>query len=400
MKKMKIRKKEKSSEGRPRKKHKILTVLCSLFLIGGIVRDLILKNEIKDIDIVVQDDAIKFAYILKENCDCEIIKEQSDLRTVCIKFNPNILIDFASTREEMYTSPGILPKAYNYGCNINLDMKRRDFTINTMAMALSDSEKYKLIDYYNGFEDIQMRKIKVLHKNSFIDDPSRIVRAWKFKLRLNFEIDQNTFKLAMDYLKNPCKNIPLERIKGEFLQYFSIKNQNIYNEVIDNKLYKLISDNPIKKIENSRLREITKYNKYYDNNLIFILCLIINSDYSLHHLNLTAFEKKVIYEVRELMKSPTINTNDNFEIYQRYIKNTDLTLYIYYLISADQSILKFLDSLKQIKILITGKNLIDLGLIPSKNFTLIFNEVLKEKLYGNINTMEEEIEFVKKYFVN
>ena len=72
-----------------------------------------------------------------------------------------------------------MPEAYNFGCDLKDDVKRRNFSINTLALKLTGINKFSLIDYCNGYRDIQNKKIRILHDNSFIDDPSRIILALK-----------------------------------------------------------------------------------------------------------------------------------------------------------------------------------------------------------------------------
>ncbi|MCD7780168.1 MAG: hypothetical protein LUH05_05800, partial [Candidatus Gastranaerophilales bacterium] len=170
-----------------------------IFLIGGIVRDLILNNPVKDIDIAVECDAVEFCKILEKEIPCKIISTQENLRTAKVQFKNSAEIDFASTREEKYTQPGILPVAYNFGCPLKFDVKRRDFTINTLALDLTSTDKFYVIDYFDGFKDIQNKKLKVLHNKSFIDDPSRIIRLLKFQTRFNFDIEENTLTLMNEY---------------------------------------------------------------------------------------------------------------------------------------------------------------------------------------------------------
>lgn len=370
-----------------------------IFLIGGIVRDLILNNPIKDIDIVVQGDAIEFTEYLKNNTECEILAVQEKLRTAKVRFNSGIEIDFASTREEHYSQSGVLPEAYNFGCDIRQDVKRRDFTINTLAISLTETKKFELVDYFDGYSDIVNKKIRVLHKQSFIDDPSRIIRAMKFKLRFNFNIEQETYLLMQEYLSDVNKNMPLERIKGELRQYFSINRKDIYEEIISSNAYKLISDNPIKEVDFDRVKEILDFGLYDESEFWFVLicCLIINSGYANDRMNMTAFEKKVLEETRELLCIGQIKINDNERIYKLYNNKIDLSLALFYIISGEKSVIKFLTALKQIKVLITGKDLISLGFIPSAYFSELFDLVLREKLKGKLKNKEEEIKFVAKF---
>ena len=359
-----------------------------IYLIGGIVRDLILKNKIKDVDIAVEADAIEFAKLLEKEADCEIIAIQENLRTAKVKFENDVEIDFASTREESYTKSGVLPTAHNFGCALEKDVKRRDFTINTLALKLTGEDKFSLVDYFDGYSDIQNKKIRILHDKSFIDDPSRIIRALKFKIRFDFELEEKTEVLMQDYLNNVDKKMPLERIKGELKQYFSNSKQGLYKYLIETNAYKLISNNPIKDIDETVFQN--------EDNLWFIYfaLLLVNCEYD-ERLNMTSGEKKIISEVKELINSKT--PTSNLEIYNKYIDKNDISLTLYYAISKDKTVEKFLNALKQIKVLITGKDLIELGFIPSAYFNELFEKILKEKLDGKIQTREEELEFVKQF---
>lgn len=253
---------------------------------------------------------------------------------------------------------------------------------------MTGKEKFSLVDYLGGYEDIQNKKIRIIHNNSFIDDPSRIIRALKFKVRFDFEIEEQTFSLMQDYLNNVDTTMPLERIKGELKQYFSIQKKGIYEYLITTNAYKLIADNPIKKIDDNRIQ--------YEDDLwfIYIALLLVNSNYD-ERLNLSASEKKVLLEVKEMleMKLPV----SNIEVYNSYSNKNDISLRIYYLISQEKTLQRFLTALKQIKVLITGKELIELGFIPSPYFNELFEKVLKEKLDGKLQTKEDELEFVKQF---
>lgn len=370
-----------------------------IFLIGGIVRDLIMKNPIKDIDIAVQSDAIKYAEYLVQKTGCEIVSVQEKLKTAKVRFTSGIEIDFASTREESYLDSGVLPVAGNFGCDLAVDVKRRDFTINTLAIKLTGCDKYALIDYYNGYGDIINKQIKVLHDASFKDDPSRIIRALKFKKRFDFKLDEHTFNLMREYLQNVNLNMPLERIKNELRQYFSVKKDNLYKEIINSGAYKLISNNPVLEVDESRIKDILSFGLYDESEFWFLMicCLIINSDFPVERMNMTAFENKVIAETKELLEEKNIKINDNERIYKLYNSKIDLSIALFYILSGENSVIKFLTALKQIKVLITGKELIDMGFIPSAYFSELFDKVLKEKLKGKLKTKEDEIKFVQKF---
>lgn len=375
------------------------TIGIDIFLIGGVVRDLILDNPIKDIDIAVQGDAINFAHELLKAVPCEIVNIQENLRTVKVKFQSNVVIDFASTRQEKYAKAGFLPEAYNFGCDLKDDVKRRDFSINTLALKLTGINKFSLIDYCKGYEDIKNKKIRILHDKSFIDDPSRIIRALKFKVRFNFKLEEYTSALMQEYLEEKIdKNIPLTRIKNELAQYFNIKNSEIYSTLIKSNAYKLICDNPIKNIDESRIRKLKKFEIFDERDIwyIYILALLVESKYDNAKLNLSNFDVKILNELKKLLSRKPKEDEKDSKIYSTFHNLNELSIAAYYILSNDKSVEKFLTTLKDIKVLITGKDLIELGYIPSPKFAKIFDAILKEKLNGKLKTKEDEINFLKK----
>lgn len=371
----------------------------NIYIIGGIVRDLILHNTIKDIDIVVESDAIEFCKSLEESLDCKIITVQENLRTAKVLFFNDIEIDFASTREEKYEKSGFLPVAYNFGCPLKKDVMRRDFTINTLAISLTGESKYSLVDYCDGYNDLLNKKIRVLHNKSFVDDPSRIIRALKFQVRFDFEIEENTNNLLKQYLDNVDYSMPLERIKSEFRQYFSIEKKGLYFKIIDTKAYKLISDNPFINFDENFFKNLDLNYLYNKDELwfVYIVLLIVNSKIAYERLNMSAFEKKIIKEVQELLLLYPLNIEDKKFLYKTFNDRIDLSILIYYVMTQDKAVKHFYDVLNEIKVLITGKDLIELGFIPSPYFNELFEMVLNEKLEGNLKTKKEEIDFVKQF---
>lgn len=370
-----------------------------IFLIGGIVRDILLENKISDIDIAVQGNAIEFAQFIQSKMGAEIVAIQENLKTAKVKFENNIVIDFASTREEKYSKSGVLPVAYNFGCLLENDVKRRDFTINTLAIKLSGEEKYSLVDYYNGYQDLKDKKIRILHNKSFIDDPSRIIRALKFQKRLNFEIEEITYNLMQNYLLDVDKEMPLERVKNELKQYFSIKTDNLYSTIIETKTYKLMSDNPILDININNFEKAKDFQLEINEDIWFIyfILLIVNSDFATSRLNLTGYELRVIKEVKTLINSSINDSSSNKEIYSIFNNMLETSIFVYYLITGNKAVEKFFVALKEIKVLLTGKDLINLGFIQSAQFTKLFDKILTEKLNGKLKTKKEEIEFVKQF---
>ena len=207
-----------------------------LYCVGGYIRDELLGIKNFDIDYCYQGNAIEFAK--KNFC---IIKENPSFGTVKVLTNDNQEIDIASTREERYPRKGHLPEVFNIGCPLESDLKRRDFTINTLARCTKASEK--IVDIFDGQSDIKAKKLRILHENSFIDDPSRIIRGLKFSVRFNFDLEDKTRALQEKYLENINYDVSYHRLKKELIETFNLNKQIAYDKFIEQNIYKLLGKN-------------------------------------------------------------------------------------------------------------------------------------------------------------
>ncbi len=376
----------------------VLSKGFNAYLIGGVVRDLILKRPIFDLDIVVESDAILFAQELVTFTKGEIVCVQENLRTAKVLFENGVEVDFSSTRKEHYISSGQLPVLSEFGCPLKDDVKRRDFTINTLALKLDD---FELIDYLNGLEDIKNKKLRVLHDKSFIDDPSRLVRLLKFLVRFDFEIEEHTKELIEQYLKNIDNSMPLERIKGEFRQLFSLNIQRAFDKTVETGIYKLVSSSPEQFsqerldfcLENGFICPATSW-------FVPLACLTVNSSEYWDRLNLTSQERKCLSDFHDLLFKnyghPALTSYDLF-LFEKYSKLSQEATVCEYVSTGSYDADRYLNELKDVKVLINGNDLISLGFVPSEKFKEIFDEVLKHKFNNELQTKEEELEFVKKF---
>ena len=176
-----------------------------LFLVGGTVRDILLGKPGGDLDIVFTDDFVDFAVALQERYG-GLLKWYEPFSTAkwildahsARKFwldepSQAIHVDFARARSESYPQPAALPRVRRG--SLQRDMRRRDFSINALAMTLTPFwAANKLLDHYDGERDLREGRIRALHRRSFIDDPTRIFRALRFAARLDFSIDPLTMK--------------------------------------------------------------------------------------------------------------------------------------------------------------------------------------------------------------
>lgn len=394
-----------------------------LFYIGGVVRDELLNKQSIDIDITYVGNAIeycsKFGEVIQINPDfgtvrvkipssphreiADFVPSTGSGHNVSEELN-NVIVDFASTRSETYPKKGHLPVVDKIGCSLKEDVLRRDFTINALAKSITTGE---IVDYVGGLKDLKNKKLRVLHDNSFIDDPTRIIRGLKFAMRFNFELEEHTKKLQDEYLKNINYDMSYKRIKKELIETFNAplsnitkeyKKQRTFEKFINEKIYKLVTPNDVE-IPSINIEElIEKYcldmdchvaNAPRNDEHIWLIYVGVLKDLS--RLPLTKIEQKILDDV------PQNILNSDFELYKTF-ENAKIETILLYAILKDQKGAKhYLDNLRNIKISINGKDLQNLGISPSPQYQEIFDEVLKAKLKNPKMTKEDELKIAKSY---
>ncbi len=168
-----------------------------VYLVGGAVRDLLLGEPGFDVDIAVEGDGIALAGDLAERLKGHVRPHAKFGTAVVVAHDAagaRRRVDVASTRSESYAYPAALPKVEHAG--IRSDLARRDFTINAMAVSLKPETYGDLLDYYGGMTDLAARRIVVLHNLSFIEDPTRVLRAIRYENRYGLRMDEHTLNLA------------------------------------------------------------------------------------------------------------------------------------------------------------------------------------------------------------
>ena len=179
------------------------------FLVGGPVRDLALGHKSVDLDITVEGDGMRLAGEFAAKHAGAKVTRYLAFKTATVILSDGRTIDFATARKETYVRPGAFPKVMPSG--IRDDLFRRDFTVNAIAIALNLMRWGKIVDPFGGVSDLRAKKIRVLHNKSFIDDPTRIVRAARFAGRLRFTVEPKTLR----FLKAAVNTKALDSIKPQ-----------------------------------------------------------------------------------------------------------------------------------------------------------------------------------------
>ncbi len=188
---------------------------CRAFIVGGLVRDLILGVKNLDLDIVVEGAAIKLGEILSKELSAALVVHRR-FGTCSVITRNKLKIDLATARKEVYERPAALPTV-EFG-SLKDDLIRRDFTINAMAVSINRESFGQVIDFFNGERDLARGVIKVMHDASFIDDPTRIFRAVRFEQRFAFHIDGHTEDLIKHAIKRGMfKHVEPQRVRDEII---------------------------------------------------------------------------------------------------------------------------------------------------------------------------------------
>jgi tRNA nucleotidyltransferase (CCA-adding enzyme) len=389
------------------------------YLVGGIVRDFLLGVQNFDVDIVVEGDGIIFAKKLREILNAKVDSYQKFKTAVLVMENEQH-IDIASARVEYYDKPAALPNV-EMG-SIKQDLARRDFTINTLALSLNKNDFGTILDFFSGRKDIADKKIKVLHKMSFIEDPTRIFRAVRFEQRLGFKMDNQTEKLAISTLEmNIVSELIGIRIRDEIIAILNEGRpwksiQRLYelgalkkigiNAEVNNDFLKFI-----KRVLDKSLDLKAYLNKNIENWRLLLVVLLMNSD--------TDYVRKWCFDMKIKNKDTGIITCSikNFEnikesLRKKIIENSHLFNLVYnipeelMLIIAsfggnyNKNIKNYLENLINVKMEISGTDLKKMGFKPSKNFKIVLEKLFELKINGKLKDKDDEItkakELIKK----
>ena len=182
----------------------------SAFVVGGVVRDVFLNIPNEDLDVVVEEPAEEFAQAAADELG-GAVKAHTRFGTAILVLPAGQKVDLATARSEAYERPGALPTVAPGG--IRDDLRRRDFTINSMAVRINRRGFGTLLDLYSGSDDLRNGRLRVLTDKSFEDDPTRILRGVRFAARFGFEFDEKSERL----LREAVREESLGTVSGERL---------------------------------------------------------------------------------------------------------------------------------------------------------------------------------------
>ncbi|MGB5991823.1 MAG: CBS domain-containing protein, partial [Desulfobacterales bacterium] len=390
------------------------------YVVGGFVRDLFLYRNNEDIDIVIEGDGIEFAKKYAKIVGARI-HSHSKFGTAVIIFPDGFKIDVASARMEYYKFPAALPTVEM--SSIKLDLYRRDFTINTLAIQLNPGRFGLLIDFFSAQKDLKEKIIRVLHNLSFVEDPTRVFRAIRFEQRFGFSIGKLTSRLIENAVKMGFfKRLSGRRVFAELRLILeeenplsAISRMNEYHLlhvihpsiILNNDLISLFKS--VKKVLS--WHDLLFLEEPYMKWAVYFLALLRSCDketvseickrFEIAPRHRSIFCKERFEADRFISRMERNLPVKNSTIYRGIsVFNIELILYMMAATKNEalkRSISNYFTQLRHIETSIKGKDLKKLGLEPGPIYREILEAVLDGKLNGRIKTRSEELAFVKDY---
>jgi tRNA nucleotidyltransferase (CCA-adding enzyme) len=389
------------------------------YVVGGFVRDLFLYRSDEDIDLVIEGDGIAFAKKYAKMVGARIHTHEK-FGTAVIIFPDGFKIDVASARMEYYKFPAALPVVEM--SSIKLDLYRRDFTINTLAIQLNANKFGTLIDFFSARKDIKEKIIRVLHNLSFVEDPTRVFRAIRFEKRFEFTIGKLTAGLianaiSMDFFRELSGKrvfIELRLILQEENPVAAIKRLKDFD------LLKVI--HPSVKLDKAVMTTLDSAKKAlswhdllfldepYKKWIVYFLVLIRNckpeiSEEICRRFELKPEEEKILCSERFRADKCVFWLERNLpvsdrEIYRKlYGFRTELILFMMTVApkkAVKKAISHYFTDLRRTRLLLKGKDLKKMGLKPGPVYRQVMEAVLDARLDGALKSKKDEIEFARQ----
>lgn len=394
----------------------------NIYAVGGFVRDLLLGHKNLDIDIVVEGDGIHFAKIFAEQHGART-HYHTKFGTAQVVFPDGFKIDVATARVEYYESPAALPIVGM--SSLKLDLYRRDFTVNTLAIMLNPHYFGTLIDFFGAQNDLKDRVIRVLHNLSFVEDPTRILRAIRFEQRYGFKISTHTSNL----IENAVKIKALEKLTGKRLfselkpilqeqdPPLAIKRMAQYG-VLQSIHPKIIYGEQLESVLENLKSTISWYqllflDERYEKWLIYFLGLTEG----LNKEEMTELTERLSIpeKIRKIMVDGKKRADRNLHQMERKVDMKNNQIYRYlegfaiefliYMMAKTKSVLtkkaisSYITKLRYIKPSLTGKDLESMGFAPGPIYKKILDSLLDARLNDKITTRADEVNFVVRRYM-
>jgi tRNA nucleotidyltransferase (CCA-adding enzyme) len=385
------------------------------------VRDLILRAENYDIDLVVEGDGIQLGQTMAQEGQGKI-RIHKKFGTATLIFPNNYRLDIATARLEYYDHPAALPRVEH--SSIKLDLYRRDFTVNALALHLHPQHFGELIDFFGGQRDMKERAIRVLHNLSFVEDPTRVFRAVRFEQRFHFQIAKHTHQL----MENAVRSGLFGRLSGRRLfrelalcleeeRPFQVIKQLGHYDLLRFFHLRFKPDRAMEMLFQRLEGVISWYNLLFtgEKNEKWVVPLLglvdglsekETGDF-LNRLTLpasfrTSFLQRRLAAHQVMQRLTYAPIQERSDLYR--LLHPLPTNFLLYAMGRTESgevkkaISLYFTELKRMKIALGGKDLKRMGFLPGPIYNEILQSVLRARLDGKIHSAAEEMEYVRQKY--
>ncbi|OGW69228.1 MAG: hypothetical protein A3A88_01400 [Nitrospirae bacterium RIFCSPLOWO2_01_FULL_62_17] len=389
------------------------------YVVGGIVRDLLLGIGNLDLDLVIEGDGIAFARELARQAGGRV-KAHERFGTAIVIMPDGVKLDVATARTEYYEYPTALPTVEH--SSIKKDLYRRDFTINTLAVSLNARRFGELADFYGGQRDLKDKAIRVLHSLSFVEDPTRVFRAIRFEQRFGFRLGKETLALIKGAVKMDLfHRLSGQRLLNELTLLFSESEpRRAVARMAELDLLRFIHpdlkwssrlEGLLKAVEDgARWYRLLYLDRKLDAWLVYVMALMEvlpprAVGETVKRLGMPARDAERIKAghaaanaiLRRLARRPQPKPSDVYRLLTGLADETLLLLMAKAKSDAVKRLVSaYLTTYQRIKPSLTGADLKALGLKPGPQFKKILDRLLDARLDGDVKNEAGERELVRK----
>ena len=393
-----------------------------IYAVGGFVRDILLARENLDVDVTVEGDGILLAETFAERFGCRV-KSHRKFGTATILFPDGRKVDVASTRLEYYDSPGVLPTVER--SSLKMDLFRRDFTVNTLAISLSRAEFGKLTDFFGARHDLKEKTLRVLHNLSFVEDPTRVFRGIRFEQRLGFKLSSHTENLIRNSIKmNFLEKLGGRRLFAELVHIFAEREpQHAVARMAELGVTRFIHYSmkvtpEILGLFAESAQVITWYEllylkEHFENWVIYLLALCATLDQDQFVETCVRLETGARF-IEKYAESRTAGIKALEQIRKSVagrgrallpsevctlLRPLPIEVLLHLMAKADETVRRqlsiYLTNLARVTTEIDGNYLKNMGLRPGPGFHQILEKVRDARIDGLVGSLEEEVQLVK-----
>ena len=377
-----------------------------LYIVGGRVRDLLLERPAADLDLVVEGDALELVRalahrprVVRPSCTPDLVRLPTGTATLSF--------DLATSRTESYSRPGVLPDVRPGP--IEEDLARRDFTVNAMALRLSPPNAGTFLDRFGSRQDVEDGLIRVLHNGSFVDDPTRIMRAIRYEQRLGFQIESSTLALLSRDL-HLLPSVGVDRLRRE-LDLFLMEPTPELPLLRADSLGVLRTIDPALKPDAhlSEIFQTTRRQLGQVDPAIYLALLLysVETGEAMQFLNRYRFPKESIAVVKSTLALRDSEARISVEGLRdsqvhALFKGFDRDSVCAFGIATEIDVARaraadYLSRLANVRPELTGKDLNDLGMPRGPDIGRVLNRLLEARLDGLAASKEDETTLVKNW---